>query len=202
VGPGGAVFAFEPQPSQVSYLREVFGKMQYDNVSIVPMAVSNSVGEMELFVPPGRGFTHAASLERGAWGGSEERGARSERGASVEIVKVTTLDAFFGEQARRPGLIKIDVEGHELAVLEGARRTLAACRPRLLVECEQRHRPDGDVRPVFEFLESLGYEGSFFLGRRRRPLSEFDAALHQRIDDASHDLPKGYVNNFAFEARD
>ena len=65
---------------------------------------------------------------------------------------------------------------------QGARETVAANRPDLLVECETRHRPDGDVRPVFEFLASLGYEGSFFLGGKRRPLAEFDPARHQRIE--------------------
>jgi hypothetical protein len=115
-------------------------------------------------------------------------------------VDVTTLDDFFAERPHGPNYLKIDVEGHELAVLNGARRTLATYRPTILVECEARHRPDADVRPVFEFLQSLGYTGSFFLNRGRRPLAEFDPAVHQRLDPAKPErLPRGYVNNFAFE---
>jgi hypothetical protein len=75
---------------------------------------------------------------------------------------------------------------------------LAECRPTILVECETRHRADGDVRPLFELLESLGYDGSFFRGGERRPLDEFDAARDQRLS-ADGKLPEGYVNNFAFE---
>src|SRR6188474_1446364 len=51
VGPSGAVYAFEPQPGQVAYLREAFSAMRYDNVEIVPMAVSDQCGEMPLYVP-------------------------------------------------------------------------------------------------------------------------------------------------------
>jgi FkbM family methyltransferase len=225
VGASGAVIAFEPQPRQVVYLREAFSAMRYDNVAIVPVALSSAPGAMNLFVPPGEGFTHAASLEPAAWGrepgtpvadapGSktidassssaadapslQNPGAPVSQGCTVLSVQVTTLDNYFSEQARKPNFIKIDVEGHELAVLEGGRQTLAAYRPSLLIECEARHRADGDVRPVFDFLKSLGYEGSFFVGRERRPLAEFDPKLHQCAAPRGHDLPRGYVNNFGF----
>jgi FkbM family methyltransferase len=206
VGVSGAVYAFEPQPKQVAYLREAFSAMRYDNVAIVPKAVSNRCGEMPLHMPTGAGKTHAATLELR----SEERGARGECRNDSEAhsslldpyslhVSVTTLDAFFADEPRGPNFLKIDVEGHELAVLEGAQKTLEVHRPTILVECEARHRADGDVRPVFEFLESLGYHGSFFLHRTRRPLAEFDAAVHQRIDASNPEqLPTTYVNNFAF----
>jgi FkbM family methyltransferase len=205
VGPGGAVYAFEPQPRQVAYLREAFSAMRYDNVVVVPMAVSDKCGEMLLRVSADAGRTHEASLERGA--GCREQGGSSSSSnsllsapCSTLSVNVTTLDDFFAERPHGPNFLKIDVEGHELEVLEGARRTLETHRPTILVECEARHRPGGDVRPVFELLHSLGYEGSFFVNRTRRPLAEFDQAVHQRLDPASPQrLPRGYVNNFAFE---
>src|SRR5215475_12694629 len=40
VGPSGAVYAFEPQPKQVAYLRTTFSTLGYDNVELVPMALS------------------------------------------------------------------------------------------------------------------------------------------------------------------
>jgi FkbM family methyltransferase len=201
VGPAGAVYAFEPQPKQVAYLREAFSAMRYDNVEIVPMALSDKAGQMPLYMP--NESTHYATLEtRG-----EERGARNENSSSglyaacsTLTVDVTTLDEFFSDPARRPpNFLKIDVEGHELSVLQGGKRTLEMHRPTILVECETRHRPDGDVRPVFEFLTSLGYRGSFFSNGVRRPLAEFNPAVHQKTNPTTNDLPAGYVNNFAFE---
>jgi FkbM family methyltransferase len=192
VGPSGIVYAFEPQPGQVAYLRKAFSAMSYDNVEIVPMAVSDRAGQLPLYT--NAVSTHFASLEAR----DEERGPRNE--TDSQIVDVTTLDEFFSSPGRRgPDFLKIDVEGHELAVLEGGRRILGACHPTILVECEARHRADGDVRPVFELMKSLGYAGSFFCRGRWHPIAEFDPAFHQRLDPGSDRLPEGYVNNFAFE---
>ena len=49
------------------------------------------------------------------------------------------------------GLIKIDVEGHELAVLHGAADTLTRNRPAVVVEAEERHHPNA-VAEITELL--------------------------------------------------
>ena len=206
--PAARVFAFEPQPRQVAYLQKAFSSLPFDNVVLVPTALSDTVGRASLHVPDGAGKTHAATLEQGAR--SKEQGARESDSCSLPgtlwvapcsslSVATTTLDAFFADEPRGPDFLKIDVEGHELAVLNGGRKTLEMHHPSLLIECEARHRPDGDVRPVFDLLQSLGYNGTFFHNGRRRPLTEFDPTVHQKIESDSDGLPHGYVNNFAFE---
>jgi FkbM family methyltransferase len=203
VGPSGTVFAFEPQPLQVAYLQKAFVSLPFENVVLVPKALSDKNGSAALHIPDGAGKTHAASLEQGAR--SEEQGVRESDSCSLLpapgsllSVDTTALDTFFTDQPRGPDFLKIDVEGHELAVLHGGRNILERCHPTLLIECEARHRPDGDVRPVFDLLQSLGYEGTFFHDGRRRPLSQFDPARHQHVDPDSDRLPLEYVNNFAF----
>jgi FkbM family methyltransferase len=189
VGATGRVVAFEPQPRQVEYLRQVFAAMRYGNVTLEPQGLSDVAGRLPLYLPDGSGRTHGASFV--------PEKARQQRGQTVEV-GVTTLDDYFADLPRGPDFVKIDVEGHELAVLVGGRQTLQAHRPALLVECETRHRPDRDVRPVFAWLESLGYKGSFFCNGRSRPLDEFDPAVHQDRGSGDATLPPGYVNNFAF----
>jgi hypothetical protein len=87
-------------------------------------------------------------------------------------VSCTTLD----EYATAFGLddvayIKCDVEGHELAVMQGAKQTLKRCAPVLQVECHHREAAQGDL---FSFLSGLGYEGFFIQEGRRIPCGEFD----------------------------
>jgi hypothetical protein len=64
-------------------------------------------------------------------------------------VDTRALDSFRFEQV---DYIKIDVEGHEMAVLEGARDTLGRCRPWLVVEAL-----GGEQEKVRAFLAALGY---------------------------------------------
>jgi FkbM family methyltransferase len=175
--------------------------MHYDNVEAIPQAVSDRCGTMMLHVPGGSGKSQKASLEPLALSDVPSASIQSESNDAYPV-DVTTVDSFFASKTQGPSFLKIDVEGHELAVLTGAQHTLQAFRPKVLLECEARHRPDRDVRTVFSLLESLGYEGSFFAGKRRRPLSEFDQSVHQHLDEPDPVfLPAGYVNNFAFSPR-
>jgi uncharacterized protein YjiS (DUF1127 family) len=97
------------------------------------------------------------------------------------------------------GLVKIDVEGHELAVVRGAVDTLKRNRPTIVVEAEERHHANA-VSDITELLAKLGYRGYFCLGSERRPIAEFDATDSANIGGAEDDWPpRGvYVNNFAF----
>jgi len=98
------------------------------------------------------------------------------------------------------GVIKIDVEGHELAVLEGAQTLLLKDHPSLMIEAEERHRP-GTVREISSYLANFGYLGFFLVGRRLRPIAEFDVARYQNAGSISlSEVLPGYVyaNNFVF----
>lgn len=100
------------------------------------------------------------------------------------------------------GLDKIDVEGHELAVLRGAVDTLRRNRPAVVVEAEERHHPNA-VAAIAELLTGLGYAGYFDIDGVRRAVDEFDPAEHQNpanIGDRQDDWQTHgvYVNNFVF----
>jgi FkbM family methyltransferase len=196
VGASGSVVAFEPQPRQVEYLRGIVAGMKWRNVTIEGQGVADGPGQLELCVPESGHEASFVQSSRHTPCAATEPVARAL--SEKFLVPVTTLDAYFAGRPQQPRFIKIDVEGFESAVIDGARETLSSARPTLLVECETRHRADGNVQTLFDSLTALGYEGSFFLAGERRPLAEFEPERHQRLNpDGS--LPAGYANNFAFE---
>ncbi|MEY2549321.1 MAG: hypothetical protein QOD64_1903, partial [Verrucomicrobiota bacterium] len=75
------------------------------------------------------------------------------------------------------GFIKIDVEGHELAVLAGAANTLARHTPNLLIECNDEHQPNAVTR-LGEWLDAHGYDALFIDGRELRPINEYQREVH------------------------
>src|SRR5690242_20943827 len=74
--------------------------------------------------------------------------------------------------------IKIDVEGHQQAVLEGAVETIKRCQPRMLVELEERLSPGGLGR-ARAFFEPLGYRGVFVWQGQLKPIDRFSVETMQ-----------------------
>lgn len=183
----GRVVAFEPQAALADYLGQVCRALALANVTVEAKAVSNVSGERILHVPGGKGSPEASL---------NTRVADSEAGFSVTVPTVA-LDDYFAPD-RRVRVIKIDVEGHEKSVFEGAERILTEQSPLLVFECENRHLGQGDVHEVFSHLERRGYRGSFVRGQRLRPISEFQVERHQRRTPGRFWDAKGYCNNFIF----
>jgi len=87
-------------------------------------------------------------------------------GASGTLVKVTTLDRFVeANKLPRVDFIKMDVEGHELKVLEGAHETIKTFKPSLALSAY--HRGD-DLIKLTKFLLKLNPHYRFYL-RHCRP---------------------------------
>jgi FkbM family methyltransferase len=72
---------------------------------------------------------------------------------------VETVDDLCAELGFEPDLVKIDVEGYELAVLLGARGMLTRDRPRLFLELhpDRLRELGGSAREVVDLLQELGY---------------------------------------------
>jgi FkbM family methyltransferase len=185
-GDKGRVVAFEPQPELARALADVCRAVGLHNVTVEGKAVYSHSGEHELFLPTGH--QPGASLHRGAME------AESFTTLSVPLV---SLDDYFGEDDHI-ALLKIDVEGAELGVLQGAERILRRHGPLLVFECENRHLAPGKVQDVFSYLWGLGYEGAFISRNRMLPVSQFDAAVHQRQDGEWFWKSRDYCNNFVF----
>lgn len=187
--------SFEPNARLCAILRQRFARaIASGRMQVEAVAVSNRRGQAELFVEPG--FEALASVE------ANHRPPAAVHGGEVLRVPTVRLDDY---DKRRVGFIKIDVEGHEVAAVEGGLTLIARDRPTILVEAEERHHA-GAVPQLRALLEPLGYQGFYLHQGRLNPVAGFDPAVLQdraALNEAgTHRVPgKVYVNNFIFAAR-
>jgi len=183
---GARVELFEPHPRCLGAL-EAWAR-ERPSVRVHSCALSCEQGCASLAVPlGGHGVEHdaAASLE-----------PLDGQACRRMPVAVRTLDSFAFSDV---GFIKVDVEGHEAPVIEGARATIARLRPALLVEIEQRHCAH-PIDDTFARILALDYAGYFLLDGALAELARFRVAEHQAA--APGGPRSGYHNNFLFLARE
>ena len=180
-----SVVSFEPNPSVADTIRGWVSA----NVDVRPLAISDKPGTLQLAV------TGQNRAEEG-----RSYIDLTETAANCVEVEATTLDA---QDLDRVRLLKIDVEGHELAALRGGIGLIERCHPVLVVEVEARF---GDVTPVFDLLGSLGYRARVLVGRRweRTDPDELSNMQHRHPPASGGYLSQvvhkgnGYINNVVF----
>ncbi|MDB5319428.1 MAG: methyltransferase FkbM family protein [Phycisphaerales bacterium] len=134
-GPEGKVFAFEPLPRNASIVRRHVEMNKLSNVTVFEGAVCDRDG--------------TAMFDSGA---IPEMAHLSESGG-IEV-RTFKLDSLLAEGVPPPAVMKVDVEGAEVDVLNGARRLIEAQHPTIMVATHSV--PLFDATRVL--LESLGYE--------------------------------------------
>jgi FkbM family methyltransferase len=198
-----AVYAFEPQQSCYQFLSRAYTKPVY----IYQCALSNHEGVVGMRNGGDAMPNQGASLITGqktnqhtnsVGDSSNQNGNQNgdQNSESLVNVQVKRLDSF---ELNNIGFIKIDAEGEETNVLDGAEHTIAKNMPCLLIEIEQRHRQD-DIYDVFSQIEALGYQGEYLLEGERHALQTFSVEHHQQARLAG-DKNMPYINNFIFRVK-
>lgn len=145
--PGDRFVSCEPDPGAVPMLREVLGDLARHFPSVSSSVITQPVGDGQAVAAswPPESFSHP-------------RYAQTDDAGSVPSLRI---DDVVSDQRLCPTLIKVDVEGAELAVLNGMRETLAKYRPALMLEIHPAWQPDGATAGhVEEFVREVGYDGT------------------------------------------
>lgn len=177
---GCRVESFEP----LAYYSSLLRSAGLPNVAVHDVALSDSKGKGVIHIPiiDGQPRRTRASIEE-----------TSDATIGQEIEFLPLDDFGFTDVS----FIKIDVEGHELAVLRGSRATIERSKPALLVEIEQHRLVGCSIYDVFSWFEDLGYEGFFYRKGVRCTLNEFDVTRDQAHVDSTY-KNSSYINNFIF----
>jgi FkbM family methyltransferase len=158
------VEAFEPYPIIAQFARRKLGK----NVRLHEIALSNYSGSAELRIPQCKGnidIHYSATL----------------KDIAIEkyiefTVRVMTIDQFGFEDV---GFIKVDAEGSDMDVIEGARETIGRYRPNLLVELLPLYKDP--LRCIEQIETTMGYMARIMVCGRlldaRQALGQFLPSL-------------------------
>lgn len=126
------VYAIEPSPMWTDSLRRTFDGVP--NVTVLPVALGEEPGEAFLS------------------GGALDSTVSSDAGQGSARVTVETIDRLFADRDRPITYLKADLEGFELSMLAGARRTIARYLPKIAITTY--HRAE-HAEQITEFLRRL-----------------------------------------------
>jgi FkbM family methyltransferase len=156
----GRVIAFEPNPPILNSFKRNVSLSRICNLDIIPMALSNWTGPSHLVLGqegnPGSCFLDEAQKN---W----------------PTVNVQPLDEAVAD-LERVDLIKIDVEGSETAVIDGAAQVISRFRPVMILEINrtQLKRSGSSSQELLEKLERLSYDCYVRVHKRLRVVSRAD----------------------------
>lgn len=143
VGAKGRVVVFEPSPDNLELLSWNLDENALPQIELFPVALADTAGEAELFLAePGRDNPATNTLFR----------TEGRRAAKVALARLDDLAPKIGLNAI--DLLKIDVEGAELRVLQGAAETLGKTR-RVVLEL---HPGRIDPSEAARLLEAQGFK--------------------------------------------
>jgi FkbM family methyltransferase len=170
-GERGKVHSFEPDPDNFSRLAANAGA--YPCVSVHNSAVGDRTGETDFYRSP-------IKTESG-WGAL----FNEDRGRERVSVQVCTLDSWASSEGiQRIDMLKMDVEGAEYRVLEGAQSVIAKTRPVMWVEANEvcLARDGKSVAHLLQRLTGWDYLTQGVWDKRTRSLENIVAIPRERTE--------------------
>lgn len=180
------VIAFEPNPELARRLTELLRPSPYD-VEVRCCALSNYKGTAELRVPVQRSGSATLEVDN----------EHVNRLAQTEAVRTLTVrvDRLDDIGLGAIDVMKIDVEGHQLPLLQGAEQTLLRHKPDVFIEIDESQKP-GAIEAVDARFAELGYQGYFLLGPAMLPVSLFRKEAFHSSGTARHGRVR--INDFFY----
>ncbi|MCD5397250.1 MAG: FkbM family methyltransferase [Candidatus Pacebacteria bacterium] len=155
VGPAGSVHYFEPNPKLCALFKRSLEKNEISNVKIVPKAVMSNNGKVKFLSMKDSGLSRIVI---------DPKVIKNNQKNKLTTVPSITIDDYCQlnmDTKDCPKLIKIDVEGAELNVLQGAKQTLKRHQPIIFAEIQNitLNKFGATATKLFKFMSSLGYKG-------------------------------------------
>lgn len=172
------VISFEPVPFTFKMLNKIVGHFSLVNVETRQIAISDKPGTAILHIPEQHGVKnyYRASLT----------GREAQPPAMAVEVQTDTLDnALKGISS--VSFVKCDVEGHELACIQGALNILETQKPAWLIEINSDpDNPESEAFELFGIMKLFGYTSWFRSGERLKKREEGDTSINYFFLTTAH----------------
>jgi FkbM family methyltransferase len=187
--PGVTVYSCEPITE--CYERLMLMREQHPTLHPIQIALSDRDGEMDFWLSR---FRDSSSIQ-------EMMPTHTEAWPHTEIeakirVPIARMDSIASELDLKPPIFaKLDVQGHELAVINGGRETLSLCQ-RVMLECNfaPLYKGQPSFTQLYDELHSLGFLFDGFISALRHPQTfeqlSSDAVFYKPIEVAAPDGDK------------
>ena len=178
------VHSFEPNPLLFPYLNKNLKKI-LNNIQLYNYALSDSNGDTKLKLPIRSESIFKNNIEELYQLGAASIHPNNKFNDFKEvIVRKKKLDDL--KLVNKIGFIKIDVEGHEIEVINGAKETIKNNMPILLVEIEERHTQSSVIESI-NYINKFDYNCFYINDKKLVPIDRLD---NTKLENNYYFIPK------------
>jgi len=145
----GHVYAFEPVEENVNTIIKNINLNKFSNITVIGKAISKFVGKGELHLTEHPGGHTLSSV------------GMPHNAVDTVTIDIDTIDNLIeNKKIDPPDIVKIDVEGAEIDVLQGMKRTLGEFHPTIIYEIDDRdlNKLENKQKEIQEYLYGFGYK--------------------------------------------
>ena len=182
-GDSGRVVTFEPNPVARAHLERHIALNNITNITVENVALSDKEGDVPFFVQKGD-ITWNSTMVKAF--------AEPAPGAAI-MVRTMTLDRYVSRSGLVPRVIKVDTEGSELMIMNGAKETLKTHRPFLIMELNPLAAEAADTT-VSKYVSFLRGEAYNVITLKRSVLGYYKYEAQEPFDENRHVVRDNLVN--------
>jgi FkbM family methyltransferase len=155
IGEKGIVFAIEPSPENFSTLIYNTKLQQNHNIHTFNFAIGDKNSEIEFLIG-----------KKSNWSKVKDENDIIKSEDKIIKVPVKTLDSFVKDnEIEKIDLLRMDVEGYENNIINGATEVLIKFKPKIMVEIHKSIMGKKNTREILKKLKTLNYENKFYIPR-------------------------------------
>jgi len=148
VGKLGHVIAIEPSPINFSFLKRNMKLQKNSNYELYNFAMGNIEGEINFLI------SEKSNLSRVV-----QEGENIPDGCELIKIPLKTVDNLIEEMnVEKIDLIRMDVEGYELQILEGSKNSIKKFKPMIQIELHTEILGPKDLKKILKDLQNFGYQ--------------------------------------------